>query len=113
MHKAADSSVRHVWFSPSHNLLKWAVSRAVPGTKNPQSADNKERSTSVNHMASVVSGARLFPSQENKGARLAVCERPCLHHKRSTSCLCSFSMPAGAASSAAIALCRQLRDCKG
>jgi hypothetical protein len=69
MHKAADSTVRHVWFSPSHNLLKWAVSRNVPGTKNPQSADNKERSTSVNHMASVVSGARLFPSQENKGAR--------------------------------------------
>ena len=68
MHKAADSTARHVWFSPSHNLLKWALARNVPGAKNPQSADNKERSTSVNHMASVVSGARLFPSQENKGA---------------------------------------------
>ncbi len=68
MHKAADSTARHVWFSPSHNLLKWALARNVPGAKSPQSADNKERSTSVNHMASVVSGAHLFPSQENKGA---------------------------------------------
>lgn len=27
MHKAADSSARHVWFSPSGNALKWAVQR--------------------------------------------------------------------------------------
>ncbi len=73
MHKAADSTARHVWFSPSHNLLKWALVRNVPGAKNPQSADSKERSTSVNHMASVVSGAHLFPSQENKGAYAPTC----------------------------------------
>jgi hypothetical protein len=27
MHKTADSSARHVWYSPSGNMLKWAVQR--------------------------------------------------------------------------------------
>lgn len=35
MHKTADSSARHVWYSPSGNVLKWAVQR-VSSLPKPQ-----------------------------------------------------------------------------
>jgi hypothetical protein len=121
MHKTADSSARHVWYSPSGNMLKWAVQRVSrlcganyvttcrfcaeaawraealrdlrqfahqeavwmqmahmpecqtqvgPGSaQNALPPDkNRERSVAVKHIAEVHSGARLFPSQNSKGA---------------------------------------------
>lgn len=71
MHKAADSLPRHVWYSPQSNSLKWAMCRSgassVGGAPAPEK--NKERHINVKHMAEVAHGARLFPSQENKGAQ--------------------------------------------
>ena len=67
MHKASDSLLRHVWYSPQTNSLKWAMARTGPGTVGPPGEKNKERHMSVKHMADVVPGARLFPSPDHRG----------------------------------------------
>jgi len=67
MHKASDSSGRHLWYSPSASALKWALERPRPGTAGPLPDNKRERSVSVKHIQEVVSGARLFPSQHARG----------------------------------------------
>ena len=70
MHKASESLPRHVWFSPQSNSLKWAMSRSGAGAAGgqPGNEKNKERHINVKHMSEVAAGARLFPSQESRGA---------------------------------------------
>ena len=72
LHRASDSQLRHVWYSPQSNALKWAMTRSGSNSPAPPAAEkNKERHINVKHMAEVTSGARLFPSQDNRGVRSA------------------------------------------